>query len=182
MLKIVIPSTEMYNEKTNEFVNIDNISLELEHSLKSLSKWESKWHKNFLGQKDMSYEEMIDYIRCMTLNEKIDPSVYYLLTDDNLNSIGDYINDSHTATTIYHVNKNTGYRKKQTITSEVIYYLMFAMNIPMECENWHLNKLLTLIEVINIKNTPSKKINPKEARAWQIAENERRRKMYNTKG
>lgn len=182
MLKIVIPAREMYNEKTNEFMNIDETTLELEHSLRSLSKWEAKWHKNFLGQKDMSYEELIDYVRCMTLNDNTNPSIYYLLTDDDLNTIGDYVNDTNSATVIYHANKNRGPRKKQTITAEIIYYLMFAMNIPMECENWHLNRLLTLIEVTNIKNTPPKKVKAKEARAWQRTENERRRKMLNTKG
>ena len=77
MLKIVIPAREMYNEKTNEFMNIDETILELEHSLRSLSKWEAKWHKNFLGQKGISSEELIDYVRCMTLNDSINPSIYY---------------------------------------------------------------------------------------------------------
>lgn len=181
MLKITIPSTELWDEKTEEFRYTKEHALVLEHSLVSLSKWESKWEKPFLNPKtEKTTEETIDYIRCMTLTPNADPKCYEYLTNENLREINNYIDSRMTATVFYEDNKLIGPR--ETITSELIYYWMIALNIPMECQNWHLNRLFTLIKVCNIKNRPAKKRNSKETMRKYASMNAARRKKYHTRG
>lgn len=180
MLHIVIQEGEFFDEKTEEFLKVKKQTLQLEHSLVSLSKWESKWHKAFLGRDEKSIDETIDYIRCMTLNKNIDPKVYSLLTKENIKEINDYIGDPMTATTF----NDRGNKKatREIITSELIYYWMIALNIPFECQKWHLNRLLTLIRICNIKNQPSKKMGKHEIMSRNAALNAARRKQLNSKG
>ena len=180
MLQITIPATEQFNEKTQEFVYTKEQTLELEHSLISLSKWESKWCKSFLSKNDKTDEETIDYIRCMTLTQNVSPEVYKCLTQDNVNKINDYIDSPMTATCFFD-DKNKK-PNRETITAELIYYWMIALNIPFECQKWHLNRLLTLIRVCNIKNQPPKKISKRELMSRNAALNAARRKQLNTKG
>ena len=160
MLQITVPALvrEDYNEQNNEFVYTviaKEQTLRLEHSLVSLSKWESKWHKPFLSKKDKTDEELLDYIRCMTLNPNVDPDVYYRLSPANYDQIEKYIGDSMTATT-FSDDQNRKH-SREIITAEIIYYWMVSLNIPLECERWHLNRLITLVRVCNIKNAPPKK-------------------------
>ena len=152
MLEIVLPEREMFNEETNEFVTIKQQTLQLEHSLLSLSKWESKWKKPFLGNEEHTREETLDYIRCMTINQHVDPIVYEYIPFDSYMKIKDYISDSQTATTIYDRRPHRG-GARETITSELIYYWMIYFGIPFECQKWHLNRLLTLIRVCGVKGT-----------------------------
>lgn len=180
MLRITIPATELWDEKTEEFVYIKEQTLQLEHSLVSLSKWESKWHKSFLSRSDKTDEETLDYIKCMTLTQNVDPDVYLYLTDDNIKQVNDYIGAPMTATVFRDDNNNKGNR--EVVTSELIYYWMIALNIPFECQKWHLNRLLTLIRVCNLKNTPPKKQSAKEIMSRNAALNAARRKKYNSKG
>ena len=154
MLQINIPYQEFYNEATGEFDHVDPVTLNLEHSLISLSRWESKWKKPFLTDTGMTRAEIIDYIRCMTLNQKVDPKVYQTLSPANLEKVKEYIADPATATTISDRGGSKG-RKRDIITSEVIYYQMIYFGIPFECEKWHLNRLLMLIRICAIKGTPS---------------------------
>ena len=179
MLRIVVSEGEWFNEKTQEFTTIKEQTLQLEHSLVSLSKWESKWHKPFLGEGEKSFDEIIDYIRCMTLNQNIDPRVYSNLSKENVKEINDYIGDSMTATTFSDGRKG---HSQEIVTSELIYYWMIALNIPFECQKWHLNRLLTLIRVCNIKNTPPKKMSRSEIMSRNAALNAARRKQLNSKG
>lgn len=179
MLEITIPANECWDERTQTFVIIKEQTLRLEHSLVSLSKWESKWCKSFFAREDKTYEETIDYIRCMTLNTYVEPDVYNYLTDENIKQIGDYISAPMTATT-FSDNKKGGSREQ--ITSELIYYWMVSFNIPFECQKWHLNRLLTLIKVCNIKNQPLKKMSKGEIMSRNAALNAARRKQYNTRG
>lgn len=179
MLVINIPSVELYNEKTEEFITTEECTLELEHSLISLSKWESKWKKPFISSDNKTTEETIDYIRCMLLDEDKKDNIKYL-TPKDIKKINDYISDPMTATTFYE--ENTSFRKKETITSELIYYWMVASNIPMECQNWHLNRLLTLIRICSIKNTPPKKMSKREIMSRNKALNEARRNQLHTSG
>jgi hypothetical protein len=182
MLQITIPASEQWDEKKEEFVTTKEQTLKLEHSLISLSKWESKWCKPFLSNKEKSHEEILDYIKCMTLTKNIDPEVYNVLTNENIKEINDYIMAPMTATTF----SENGVRKKvnnEIFTSEVIYYAMTAYNIPFEnCEKWHLNRLITLIRVCGIKNEPSKKMSKKSIMRQNAALNAARRKKFNTKG
>lgn len=180
MLRIVVPEGEMFNEETQEFITIKEQQLQLEHSLVSLSKWESKWHKPFLGKEEKSFEETIDYIRCMTLNPNVDPNTYLFLSKENIRKINDYIGDSMTATTFNDVN-NKG-RSREIITSELIYYWMVSFNIPFECQKWHINRLITLIRICNIKNQSPKKMSKGEIMSRNAALNAARRKQLKSKG
>lgn len=180
MLRLVIPSIELFEEKTQTFINSKSYELQLEHSLVSLSKWESKWQKPFLTTKDKTNQETIDYIRCMTISQNIDPEAYTFLRKKELDVISDYIGNEMTATTFSQPDQKP--TNKEVITAEVIYYWMIAFNIPFECQKWHLNRLLTLINVCSIKNQPKKKMGRKAAMNQQRALNEARKAKLNTKG
>lgn len=181
MLRIVIPlSPECWDDEKEEFVQSEEQVLELEHSLISLSKWESKWCKSFLNNKGLSDEETLDYIKCMTMMPDIDDSVYEKLTNENVTQINDYIAAPMTATTFS--DNKAGKGGHEIITSELIYYWMIALNIPFECQHWHLNRLLTLIRVCNIKNNPPKKMGRNALLRRNSALNAQRRAQLNTKG
>lgn len=180
MLTITIPSQELFDEKTNTFYETKERTLQLEHSLVSLSKWESKWCKPFLNKDEKTLDETIDYIKCMTITQNVDPITYNSLSKDNIKEINEYISAPMTATTFYEDPQGAG--KKETVTSELIYYWMIALNIPMECQKWHLNRLLTLIRVCNVKNAPAKKMSKGDIMRRNAALNAARRKQYNTKG
>lgn len=169
----------MFNEKTGEFFNTKEQTLQLEHSLVSLSKWESKWNKAFLSKEQKTTEQILDYIRCMTITQNVNPDVYNALTNDNIETINNYINSPMTATVFSDRNSK---KSNETVTSELIYYWMIALNVPMECQRWHLNRLLTLIRVCNIKNTPPKKMNKRELMSRNAALNAARRSKLNTRG
>ena len=181
MLEITIPGTEEWDEDKEEFITTKETTLRLEHSLVSLSKWESRWCKPFLDSKDKTVEETLDYIRCMTITQNVDPNVYYGLTNENVQQVEAYIYAPMTATTIGRRNNKT-FGPKETITSELIYYWMIALNIPFECQKWHLNRLITLIEVCNIKNSPPKKLSRNELLMRKTERNAQRRKALNSKG
>jgi hypothetical protein len=180
MLQITIPSVELWDEVNERFIKTKETSISLEHSLVSLSKWESKWCKPFLSKDTKTTEEIIDYIRCMTLTQNTDPNVYNYLTKENIKQVQDYIDAPMTATTI-HNDKNSP-RSRETVTSELIYYWMIALNIPFECQKWHLNRLLTLVRVCNIKNRPTKKMSRSQLLSRNAALNAARRQQLNSKG
>lgn len=180
MLQITIPSSELWDEKNEEFIHTKKQTLQLEHSLVSLSKWESKWCKPFLTRNEKTIEETIDYIRCMTLTQNVNQDVYNYLTNENIRQVNEYIDAPMTATKFLE-DKNTKTSREQ-ITSELVYYWMIALNIPFECQKWHLNRLLTLIRVCNIKNKPAKKMSKKEIMERNRALNEARKKQLHTKG
>lgn len=180
MLEITINgSSELYDSKTNTFYEIKGQKIALEHSLVSISKWESKWHKPYLANDQKTFEENMDYIRMMTLTKNVDPRLYYLMTEENLKAIGDYINDPMTATWFSKTNDNRPNRR--VITSELIYYWMISLNIPMECQKWHLNRLLTLIRVCNAESNPKKMGKGAEARQ-RAALNRARRSAHGSRG
>lgn len=180
MLNITVPERELYDEINNEFITIPEKTICLEHSLVSVSKWESKWKKPFLSKDAKTVEETIDYIKCMTITQNVDDKIYQYLTKENIQQINEYIDNSMTATTFYDTRKNTGH--KENITSELIYYWMINLNIPMECQKWHLNRLLTLIKVCNIKSDSGKKMSRSEINSRNAALNAARRKKLNTRG
>lgn len=180
MLKITIPAMEMFDEATNEFVNYKEQTLQLEHSLVSLSKWESKWHKAFLSKKEKTTEETFDYIRCMTITQNVDPSIYQRLTQANIDEINAYIEDPMTAT--YINNQQNAGGGKDTVTSELIYYWMISLNIPPEYAKWHLNRLMALINVCSIKNSPPKKMSKGEVMRRNASLNAARRAKMHSKG
>lgn len=181
MLTITIPLTpEGWDEEKQEFVKPEEINLRMEHSLVSISKWESKWHKPFFSKQAKTDEETLDYIKCMTITKNVKSETYDKLTRENIKQINDYINDPMTATN-FSEEKNSK-RNNEIITSEVIYHWMIALNIPSEYDKWHINRLLTLVKVCNIKNQPSKKMSKRELLSRNRALNEARKKQLNTKG
>ena len=181
MLTIVVPiSPEGWDEQKQEFVEPKVQTLQLEHSLVSLSKWESKWKKSFISNKNITNEEMMDYIKCMTLTKNVSPMVYDHLTQANIKEVRDYIEDPMTATTFA---KEVGAgRSREIVTSELIYYWMISSNIPFECQKWHLNRLIALIRVCGIKNAPPKKRSKRDIMSQNAALNAARRQQMNTKG
>ena len=181
MLQITIPITqEGWDEEKEEFVKEKTVTLQMEHSLVSLSKWESRWCKPFLSNTGLTNEESLDYIKCMTLSKNVDPDVYNHLTKANVDAVIAYINAPMTATTFS--KDERGKANKEIVTSELIYYWMIALNIPFECQKWHLNRLLTLIRVCNIKNQPAKKMSRREIMSRNAALNAARRKQLGTNG
>lgn len=180
MLEINIEKFELFDEEKQEFVSGGPCKLQLEHSLISISKWEAKWQKPFLTNKDKTEEEIRDYIVDMTINKNVKSDVYLGLSQDNLNAINEYISSPMTAT--WFNERKAQPPNREVITSELIYYWMIAMNIPFECQKWHLNRLLTLIKVCTIKNTPPKKMSRREIAKRNNALNRERRAMLHTKG
>lgn len=173
MLKITIPPTELWDETKEEFVTFKGRTLALEHSLVSLSKWESKWCKPFVSKQEKTLEETIDYIKCMTLTQNVSDDVYKYLTSENIADINKYIDAPMTATW-FSESKDSSSSQKQ-VTSELIYYWMITLNIPFECQKWHLNRLLTLIRVCNEESKPAKKMSARETIERNRALNEKRR-------
>lgn len=181
MLQIKVPLTQEQWDDVNEvFIEPVFQTLQLEHSLVSISKWESKWCKPFLGKQEKTDEEVMDYIKCMTITQNVRPEVYDNLTPENIRQINDYIEAPMTATTF---SKQESRRfSREIITNEVIYEWMIALNIPFECQKWHINHLITLIKVRSIKSQPARKKNSQETASYYASLNESRRKKYNTRG
>ena len=182
MLHIEVEGKEFYNEETNEFIQVKSKALTMEHSLLSIAKWESKWKKPYLTEENnKTPEELLDYIRCMTITQNVDPMIYASLSQKNIQQIKDYIDDPHTATVITSFAPPT--RKKRIVTSELVYCWMIMYNIPTEYEKWHFNRLMTLIRVCGIENNHNGKKMKRTDVARQNAElNRARRAKYNTKG
>ncbi len=181
MLRICIPGQEFWNEKTEEFVYGPEIVISLEHSLISISKWESKWHKPFLANKQPRGEELMDYIKCMTVTPNVKDEIYDRLTTADIDKILKYINDPMTATTITE-RDGVRHRSSEIITSELIYYWMVAMQIPFECEKWHINRLMMLIRICGIKNQPDKKMSKRNTMQQNAALNAARRQKLHSRG
>ena len=185
MLHIKIPlSPEGWDEQKQEFVEPKTQTLQLEHSLVSLSKWESKWCKPFLSNTEKTDEETLDYIKCMTLTQNVSPDIYNHLSRENIAQINDYINAPMTATTFsMEMGGGRGGSNGELITAELIYYWMIALNIPFDpCQKWHINRLLTLVRVCNIKNQPPKKMSRRDTLRRNSELNAARRSRMNSKG
>lgn len=182
MFRLVIPEIkDAWDEENEVFVSFPGRTLQLEHSLVSLSKWESKYHKAFLTNETKSTEEALDYIRFMTITQNVSSDTYLYLTEENLEDINAYIENPMTATKIV---RSSSERRgsRETITSELIYYWMISLNIPIECQKWHLNRLLSLIEVCSIKNAPPKKRSAAQIMRDNKRLNDERKKRLNTSG
>lgn len=185
MLQITIPAAEFYDDEKEEFITVHKEqTLTLEHSLVSLSKWESKWCKPFLSEDKLTDEESVDYIRCMTLTQNVPPEVYSNIPNSVITNVMNYINAPMTATWFSEDKLKTKKRgKQQVVTNEVIYGWMTTLQIPFDpCQKWHLNRLITLIRVCSINNTPPKKMGKREIMSQNAALNAARRKQFNSKG
>lgn len=176
MLEVNVVMEESFEEETNIFIPSKSVRVRLEHSLVSLSKWESFWNEPFLGNKPKTDEQTVSYIRMMILGDEPPPEVFHKLLHENLEQVKNYVSASMTATKVYE--GPTGSSSREIITSELIYYWMVSLKIPVEFENWHLNRLLTLVRVINAKNAPKKKMSMADRRRL----NQQRRSRFNTRG
>lgn len=180
MLQIDVPiGLGGWDEEKEKFVLPSTHTICLEHSLVSLSKWESKWCKPFLHS-EKSDEEILDYIKCMTLTQNIPTDLYNKLSSENIKTIDEYINAPMTATTFS--DDSNAKKNKEIVTSELVYYWMVAYNIPFECQKWHLNRLITLIRVCGVKNSPPKKMSKGEIMRRNAELNAKRRAKLNSKG
>jgi hypothetical protein len=180
MLRITVPVAEQWDEAKQEFVYSKGGTLQLEHSLVSISKWESKWCKPFITKAEKNLDETIDYIRCMTLTQNVDPDIYQSITSGNIDQVNRYIEAPMTASSV--TDDEPGKKSGEQVTSELIYYWMVAYAIPFECQKWHLNRLLMLIKICNAKNKKPKKRSRREIMSRNAALNAARRKKLNTKG
>lgn len=182
-LLVTIPENEYWNSKTEEFINTKETTIKIEHTLATVASWESRWKKPFLSDKPMTAFEFRDYVKRMTIGEKPDDEVYRSLTQENIKEIEAYMADKMTATWF---KEKEGAAKKgmpgKVITAEIIYYYMIELGIPFECENWHLNRLMTLIRVCSEKNTPAKKMSKKDVLSQYANLNAARRAKLGTKG
>jgi hypothetical protein len=181
MLEITIEAKEFYNQQQNRFITTPSCTLTLEHSLISLAKWESKWHIPYLSNTEKTAEQELDYIRCMIIGNIPNEDILKALSVDNVLDIKVYIDDPMTAT-VFSKNQNQKKMKREVITAEVIYSRMFENNIPIECQKWHLNRLLTLIRVCDLNSSPNQKMTKKETSAYYAAQNAARRAKYNSRG
>lgn len=182
MLQVTIPSVELYDEINNEFVVIEGRTLMLEHSLVSLSKWESRWCKPFLSKEQMTEEESIDYIRCMTITQNVPPEVYTYIPNSIVQEVSEYIAKPMTATWFSEESKRGRKNNSKQVTAELIYHWMFALNIPVKFEKWHLNRLLTLIRVCDLENNPPKNKSRRSILSENAALNMARRQRLKSKG
>lgn len=184
MLHLTIPKKEFWDENQEVFIIMKEQNLTLEHSLLSISKWETKWHTPFISDKEKTKEETLDYIKCMTVNSNVEPNVYRRLTSANLKTIEEYIGNSATATWFTESkNGNPNRQKKEQITSELVYYWMTANQIPFECEKWHFNRLMVLIRICGIKNNSDpKKQGKRDVMKNNAAMNAARRGRIGSKG
>lgn len=179
MLTIKVPISEEHFDEAKNVFFYEVFVLDLEHSLVSLSKWESEFEKPFLGTEQKTEDELRGYVKAMCLTPDVPPYVFEKLSQGNVAEIDEYVNRKMTGTTFGDENQEPS---REIVTAEIIYYWMVALTIPFECQYWHLNRLLTLIRICNIKNRPEKKLNPSEIAARNRALNAQRRAQYNTSG
>lgn len=180
MLEIITLEDEVFLPKENKFITVPSTVITLEHSLISIAKWESKWHIPYLSDKPRTHAQEIDYFRCMAINNVKNDKVFELLSTENVSLIIDYINNPMTATVFSKRGAAKG--RKEIITAETIYYRMFMHNIPIECQKWHLNRLLTLIRVFDLNSSPKSKMSKQQTAQWNAQQNAARRARLNSRG
>jgi hypothetical protein len=180
MLSITVKGEEFYDESVEEFFTKEDVVLHLEHSLVSLSKWESIWEVPFLGKGDKTSEQIFSYIECMCLTPLSSPAVFTRMTQENIEAVNAYLDSKQTATTI--TEQRGGGRNTEIITSEVIYHWMVAYRIPFETQYWNLNRLFALIRIAGIKNSKPKRMSPSEMAARNRELNAQRKQQLGTRG
>lgn len=183
MLELYIKKQTYFNEETEEFVQIEDTTLHMEHSLKTVRLWESKWHKPFMTKKEKTTEEILDYMQIMCMDDAVNPMIFQTMRVTDIQKVIAYIENPMTATWFSNNSRiGASVHSGEVVTAEIVYYWMFTLNVPLELETWHLNQLLTLLKVMNIKNGGEKKMSKKEAALQRAKLNAQRRKKYKSKG
>lgn len=182
MLEVHLPEREFFDEERSEFIVVKPVTLKLEHSLLSISRWESKIHKRFLDKKDKTNSELLFYIKCMTINRDVPDEAYIDIPNDVIEKINEYIADPMTATTFSNHQTHPGRKSSEAVSSELVYFWMAQFNIPFECEKWPFNRLMTLINICSIKNQPPKKMSKRSIGKQQANLNAMRRRAMNSSG
>lgn len=181
MLELELGGTELYDEEASRFIEVPKCKLKMEHSLISISLWESKWKKPYLHSlRTLTDEESFDYVKCMVINKDVPKMIFHYIQEPEMRKIVEYINDPMTAT--WFSDERKGPPNRKVMTSEYIYYLMITNGIPLECQKWHINRLLTLIRVCENENGPQKKMTNTEKLKYYDAINEARKAKYHTRG
>jgi hypothetical protein len=180
MLRIIIEGDELFNNETQTFEITDDVVMDLEHSLVSLSKWESKYQKPFLASGMKTSEEIFGYLKAMVLTPNVDLDALYRCSQENIDKVQEYIDSSQSATTFGTMPERRG--PGEVITSELVYYWMVSFNIPFDCQYWHLNRLFSLIRICNIKNSKTKKMSRSEIAQRNRDLNNKRKAELGTSG
>jgi len=180
MLTIRVGSTSSFDDEQQKFVETGGTEIQLEHSLVSLSKWESNHEKPFLGKEEKTPEEILDYVLCMVVSPNPPGDFLQRLSKENMEAINAYIERKMTAT--WFSDQPGEPRSREVITSELVYYWMTVFQIPFECETWHLNRLFTLIRICNVKQSKPKKMSRAEVARRNRELNAQRKAQLGTKG
>ena len=182
MISFVVSPEELWDEKNEVFICKEPVTIRLEHSLRAVSKWEARHCKPFIGKKEWTADEMLDYVRCMCLDDRIDPAVFLSLSAKQMEAVRTYIDLPMTATWFSDKEQRGSGRGGSAITSELIYFWMSSYGIDWQAQDWHLNRLITLIRICSEKNKPPKKMSKGAAAARQRALNAKRLKQFHTGG
>ena len=182
MLTVIVNGDEVFNEATSEFSSVGDFELNLEHSLVSLSKWESKFERPFLGKDLKTSDEIIWYVKAMILNQSYPSDLWTRISQNNLDEINTYVESKQSATTFGSMPEMRGRQRPEVITSELIYYWMIAFNIPFETQYWHLNRLFSLIRICNTKQSKPRKMSKAEVAQRNRDLNAQRRAQLGTSG
>jgi hypothetical protein len=173
--------TTLWDEETETFVEHIVSSIDFEHSLASMSKWESKWEQAFLGRTEKTAEQVYDYLSMMCLTPGVTREQILGLSQENFTQINEYIESQQTATKFAEQPNRRG--SGEQITSDLVYYWMVAFRIPWEAQYWHLNKLLALVRICNAKQSGKTQKVPRHDTAQRNRDlNAERRKKYGTSG
>ena len=174
------PGTWDGEKRVKKLIRVPAIHLVLEHSLLSISKWESEWQIPFVETKRMTAKQFLSYCKCMTINQQKDPNVYQFLRNQDVVKIKDYLDNPMTAR-IKRKSKGGG-RSRIMMTSEYFYAVMVQYGIPFDCDKWHFNRLIALIECCQAMNGEGPKMNYRERQKYYAELNAQRRKALGTKG
>jgi hypothetical protein len=156
------------------------VVLKFEHSLLSLSKWESRTKRPFYTRDQKTPTELLEYFRDMLVSPEDDPDLVYLLDPKQMDELGTYINAQLTASSV--PREDPKYNGEQT-TSELIYYWLSQLKIPFHpTETWHLSRTLMLVQIASFKQQPPKKRPVTDTLAKWAKMNDERRQRFNTSG